>query len=94
MRVVDQPFPANGSTGLFKIDAHDDVKAVFTGLLHALEFFGIFFGGLHIVDRASHHAINTTSLDGDDSFFQSLVGDAACCLCTVPTLSSVLDEPS
>ncbi len=29
VRVVDKPFPANGGTRFFKIDAHDDFKLTF-----------------------------------------------------------------
>ena len=42
MRIIDQPFPANGCARLFEINAHDDFQAVAELLAKGAEFAGVF----------------------------------------------------
>lgn len=51
-RVVDETFPTDCCSGLFKVDPHDDTQ-VFLGFVHvSLEFDRVFLCGVDVVDRA------------------------------------------
>ncbi len=52
VRVVDQAFPAHGSTWLLEIDAHDQIQRVGHFCRQCLEALGVFLGCLQVVDRA------------------------------------------
>ena len=50
IRVIDQTFPPDGGTGLFKVGAHDHKHLVLNLRLKLLQVHGIFHGGRNAVD--------------------------------------------
>lgn len=52
MRIVDEPFPADGGARFFEIDAHDDFHAVGQFASKGGKPGGVFEGAVHIVDGA------------------------------------------
>ncbi len=67
MRIVNQPFPANRGTGLFKIDAHDKVKTIADLFRQGFKSTSILHRGFRIVDRArSTHHQQARIATGDD----------------------------
>ena len=57
VRIVNQPFPANGGARFFKIDAHHDFQLILQLFTQGEQTGCVFFRGSRIVDRAwaNHH---------------------------------------
>ena len=51
MRIVNQPFPANGGAGFFKIDAHDQIEAIADLFGKGFKTTSVLNGGFRIVNR-------------------------------------------
>src|SRR5690606_14999769 len=63
VRIINETFPAHGSTGLFKIDTHDDINGVADFFSELVQTLSIIFCRLDIVDRAgANHQKNTVIL--------------------------------
>jgi len=52
VRIVDEPFPANGGSGLFEIDPHHDGLGFLDLIGELRDPFGVFEGGLFIMNGA------------------------------------------
>jgi hypothetical protein len=52
IRVIDEPFPSDGRTGLLEVDAHDDVEIIFRGVSIRLQFLCVLNRGVDIVNGA------------------------------------------
>jgi hypothetical protein len=70
MRIVDEAFPADGGTGLLKVDAHDDAQVGGEFADGALKQAGVFAGGFGVVNGAwadeNEQAIVLPLEDGND----------------------------
>jgi hypothetical protein len=53
--VVDEAFPADGGSWLFKVRPHHDQEAITEGIGNRFELGRIFVGGIRIVNRAGAH---------------------------------------
>ena len=52
VRVIDEPFPSDGCTGLLEVDTHDDVEIIFCGLSIRLQALCVLKRGLNIMNGA------------------------------------------
>lgn len=68
-RVVDEAFPADGGSWLFKVRPHDDQETVMQGIGNRFQFGGIFIGGFGVMDgaRADDHQKAISVLPMEDS---------------------------
>jgi len=52
LRVIDEPFPSDGRTGLLEVNAHDDVEIIFCGIGICLQFLCVLNRGVDIMNGA------------------------------------------
>lgn len=52
VRVIDEPFPSHGRTGLLEVDAHNDVEIIFCGVGIRLQFLCVHNRGVGIMNGA------------------------------------------
>ena len=64
--IVNQPFPANGGAGFFKVDPHDQKQLILNFPCQHPEALSVFKGGIGIMDRAGaddNHQTTVTTVD-------------------------------
>jgi hypothetical protein len=52
IRVIDEPFPSDGRTGLLEVDAHDDVEIIFCGFRIRPQLLCVLNRGIDVVNGA------------------------------------------
>jgi hypothetical protein len=52
IRVIDEPFPSDGRTGLLEVDTHDDVEIIFCSIGIRLQFLCVLNRGIDIMNGA------------------------------------------
>jgi len=52
LRVIDEPFPSDGRTGLLEVDTHYDVEIIFCGIGIRLQFLCVLNRGVDVMNGA------------------------------------------
>ena len=74
MRIVNQPFPANGGAGFFKIDAHDQIEAIADLFCQNFKAAGVLNRRLRIVNRARSADYQQARIATGDDIRNGLTG--------------------